>query len=861
MIVLEDFLNLLIYIMTDEVSLLNAKIKSHRDCFGELKFTPRDQRVIEKLLINLLQGHYWVDINQINETFELLVNTTQSRAPIIAKITIQDEKSHKVRIKDEYKSEFDPYTFYKDPSIKQDTISVIASKSGPGKKDVISGYFDKDLPQYLKEIQQNMYQTQLPDFLARFVKKFCPEMSPILHPVLKLILLNLQVVLEQEEILKETKVIKKIEENYFNSEFMSRLNELAGEEAYKDCEPCITKIQELVKTLKGRLDSQGQIITEDKDSPARSAIEEKKKLAQERMAKLKENFAAKQALFAEKNLENQQEESKDEEVEQKVCQHCMDKIQENGEEEYGLPVYVTFTNNFYQTKEENFVLKPQEYNGNNILEADWWPVVSSCNHYYHKKCFETLDKTQFSFCLNKWEAYCPLCKRLSNNFLCINEKTIETSEVQKKSFTEKLTESFKALLRSLNPQVNLPNLPPLNEAFLTRAYQYFIEGAHLLPSSHKLHQTFTLYQLFFKTFKNHLGKTVLLENESSLFSLLSSDQSDLMMTSLFSNNLQQILINSATSPTTLNLILKDTILVKIIQIIASSQETLTNPQLSDCLSLYQTNQTLKQNIINQLTSLLQKIILAFSFNLSMATPSISDQQISKLCSLFFESALTEEYLTNLLHCVGPQSFPEFLNTIFSELKDRPKTEIDLLNTLLTSKTTIIPQTMKFAPMKFSFPETFAGFNTKYFPKKCSLCHQYSQHLFTAICMICGEIMCVSYCGQKPNGPGNLNMHARKFHMGMGIFLDIHRLYIRFVSCPLNVNYTQKNLYVDNIGQDALSVIDNMRSTELRGFDFKQFGLNQELADEVNKAILQQGIRRETFAIAVKTNNKLNDGAL
>jgi len=388
LLMIEDFLNLIIYLMNDEICLLNARLKYAKDCIEELNLSSRDYKMIEKMLINLLHGHYWVDINEIKNSFEDLVNITQGLNSTIAKITIQDEKNHKIRLRDQYQSEFDPYMFYKDPSLKQNIVSGFASKPPGSLKDIVSGVFDRDQPRYLKDIQRNIFRSSLPNFLGRFIKNFDSQTSSMLPSVLKLILLNLQVGLEEEEEdIQDLK--KKIEENYGNTEFGTHLAELGAQEEFKDCGLCIKKIQDLL--VKGK----GKMIIEEEEEKSSPTKEDKKKLAKERMAKMKENFAMKQNLFIEKNLEfmENQEESKEmcqnQKEDQKVCQHCMEGFSDS-EEEYGLPVHITFTNNFYE--KNNPVFKEEDYS-KDILSSDWWPVVSSCHHYYHKKCFDTLYKS------------------------------------------------------------------------------------------------------------------------------------------------------------------------------------------------------------------------------------------------------------------------------------------------------------------------------------------------------------------------------------------------------------------------------------------------------------------------------------
>mmetsp|Transcript_22270 Transcript_22270/g.19118 ORF Transcript_22270/g.19118 Transcript_22270/m.19118 type:complete len:98 (+) Transcript_22270:1735-2028(+) len=71
--------------------------------------------------------------------------------------------------------------------------------------------------------------------------------------------------------------------------------------------------------------------------------------------------------------------------EERICQYCLEKIDTSGQD-YGLPIFVTLTNNFYETtasKDFTFekIVNPQN------LETPWWPVISTCGHYFHSNCF------------------------------------------------------------------------------------------------------------------------------------------------------------------------------------------------------------------------------------------------------------------------------------------------------------------------------------------------------------------------------------------------------------------------------------------------------------------------------------------
>ena len=101
--------------------------------------------------------------------------------------------------------------------------------------------------------------------------------------------------------------------------------------------------------------------------------EEKRNVAKEKMKMIKREFAKKQLLFANKNNEmlshvtNQNEEVKVDSSailappqEDLTCQHCLDKINVHTDT-YGVPIYVSFTNNLYSSSTKANKFEEQDF--------------------------------------------------------------------------------------------------------------------------------------------------------------------------------------------------------------------------------------------------------------------------------------------------------------------------------------------------------------------------------------------------------------------------------------------------------------------------------------------------------------------
>ena len=887
--------------------------------YHDIKSDSRYLRVTEKATKNVLLGSYWTTLVNVKAELENVFLQQQNVDELIQKLTILSEKDHKIRIKDEYQEDFDPYIFYRFPSFQQNVTNSMTTKAQQDKKiDLVSGQYYKDLPQYLKNNQMILFQSNLVNFLSVFIRKFNDVLSPLLRPTLKLILLNLQVLDElfktgKEEEEKTIILRKKMEENYLVNEFTNGLSEIMMKDIYKDCEYCVQKIQGLLKSLSEKLEKKKDVIEDEELLKKSKDVEEKKRLAKERMAKLKESFAKKQEVFAEKNSallaqSKASEETKDTEESFAVaegvntCQYCIEPILEN-EEEYVTPIYINFTNNFYDTKAENVFGKQENYS--DMSKADWWPVVTNCNHQYHKKCYEEVFKSSAmkigNFVTNKYEAYCPLCKTLTNSFLNLNKKKVDDEEPPSthiklhfpelyKSFTEKIV----GLVAELQKKLSVSSPVQVEEEeekekkdekiiriSFERAYEYFIEGFYLQNRPKDLKKQFVLYKNFFKGFQDFFAqKETALEVQKSLFKEISQTDGDInkllsyqpepIVNQLFISILQEILSNNTQDEEHLwrsqLAILQEYVVFKIVQGIALLKLD-NSMSLQDCLSFYQTNLELQAKISNQLIFPIQKIILASWLNFS-----VGFDDLPRTSNEFYQVLLEEErpsddedYLSQLLSQVGiSATFEQFVQDSFCLVMSKSsQADLSPLNSLLAAKTPDLefeaPRIVKYGPRSVKLPDNYAQFNDKYFTEKCQLCEKYSPHLLTSICLICGEIMCEMYCDPLTKVSGNLNRHAKKYHMGMGVFIDMVKLGGRLVNVPLNLRYREQEPYIDNFGQSFNSVLDSHQ--KLKEFDFAKFVLNPKYVEETDQMIRLQSIRQTIFKIGLKLNQKSQNGYL
>ena len=61
-------------------------------------------------------------------------------------------------------------------------------------------------------------------------------------------------------------------------------------------------------------------------------------------------------------------------------------------------------------------------------------------------------------------------------------------------------------------------------------------------------------------------------------------------------------------------------------------------------------------------------------------------------------------------------------------------------------------------------------------------------------VICGEVFCALFCPKYIDKPGNLNRHAKKYHMGASFFLDTQSLDHNLVNAQFHIGIVKRGLY-------------------------------------------------------------------
>jgi len=844
MTVMRDFLMFLVYLMSDELCLLNMNTRTASADLIEAD--PNNLRVIRKAATNVLLSEYWTEYGYLKENMSNSILLDESKiGRVISQISINNEKEQKIRVKDELEVELDPYMFYKTPLLQADVINEATARIQKNQNiDIVAGKSYTDLQKHLFIVREKLFQSNLPAFLREIVSNFS-NLQTLIPTTLKLILLHTQ---------QCSGAIYQIEE------------EILKREEFKECRSCIQKIK-------------GNTIEEGDEK------EMKKKIGLEKMNKMKEEFLKKQAMFADKNKEAF-EEGKEEKggEDMMTCPYCLVKIDAK-KDTYGIPVFINYTNNF--TRESDSARWGID-SYNDLEQALWMPVLSSCHHYYHQKCFgeswrSVRESDEVEAFKNPIEACCSLCKTLCNDFLILNEN--ESLETKTFEITEKPLPSV-YYLNTCQKMLNLledhrmriaikPPAPgekkPISfSVILKRMMNYFMETLHLNEKNNEL---FELYLNFYKSFKKldpqQLGFTGFVNDP--LFALviqrlmiLGTHQKDESDGAAFANFVRlspESLVNEKFSQITLQSIhsdnnddfariqidtLREYVEIRLLQsCILSEGAKLCG--VKDCAVYYKNNMDIVKELIRSTLGIsLCQFALHIYFNNCILQGNQENR--NQICQMVCERDLDEilklaeiPYTVESLGKECVESIEKNAETGYLLLNHFIKKNISATqNQVMAKPELLVPRFLK-------LPETFDEFNKTIYRRKCFICKEYDGEKNMHFCLLCGIVVCEGHClsVKKPKGPGNLNAHAILIHMGTSMYYHLFENVLSIVASPYNVSTMSKSLYSDSFGQTIEEALEGDEK-ELLKIDFKQFVLNKNFVQELKSAVMNQEIEKEYF---------------
>ena len=149
----------------------------------------------------------------------------------------------------------------------------------------------------------------------------------------------------------------------------------------------------------------------------------------------------------------------------------------------------------------------------------------------------------------------------------------------------------------------------------------------------------------------------------------------------------------------------------------------------------------------------------------------------------------------------------------------------------------------------SLPAAYYDFKTSIHKAKCTLCNSISKNGY-AICLICGELRCISKCDSimldESDTVGNLNKHAREEHNGVCAFMGSEYSTVLLVNTPKNVS--RDYLYTGKFGQQ----IEPTKS------DWHEFIISQPTLNKLRQTLALERIPQEIYHTIEITQRKIKD---
>jgi len=885
--VIEDYFTMINFIMNDELCYLSSQVgKQNQKIVEDPEFENRYDKVIRKLLINLMASFYWTDLKQVKASLKNLIKEYEQTENIISEISDFDPDNFKFRLQDQYLKEFDPYFFYKTREMQNKVVIAYTNREKNTNKDTISGPFYRDLPQYLYDIQINFFSSSslLPS-LKRILNNWKERYTVFLGPILRLIFLSCQLIdfLQGEQKAKLTENFVRVFED---PSFIERLKEFWSSPDYKDYSLCLKKILKSVAFIMPKFqDSINYLFTDDEQADPSQL--DKKSLAQQRIQKLKEQFLEKQQKFANKNF--QETESTQNEMEEEkhstdeICQYCQESI--NNGKPYGIPIFMSITNNLGY--DEPWTFAPN-YLHSLKTQPFAYPRMTTCSHYFHKDCHgaiyaktwepQNLRVNQMMF-FNFYDYNCPVCQTLMNNFLVLNPKPStdmieiieDTQKEQKPEFIDKFA---KFITYSEKRDPFIMRQPVALEEYITlknwvfMAQRYFLSTTHLYSNSKNLNKDF---YLLYHLFVNYYAKIIELHQKTPDHPALQI-QKDFEIKGLPSyenfvckdpQTFEDLIINHDflvqqdcmrvmsfiyTNPDQALEYLKR-LCVSIIRGRALLLYQFSNK--NDIHQLYNillSEDFLKQKFFESLQQPINALIYTYILfsaqkldvgewqNVEAKLNLLSNSQIeeedyyNQILEIFQDNTLTIQNILQIQKdTLGLELYDQILH-LFGEEKDSIQQEHSSQQmTQLENQLVIRKQSTFFTRL----PPTYFEFNDTYLKSQCILCKEHRVQNNICLCLICGYTICRRSCkpGVEPIC-GNLTAHAKLHHESSTIFLDIKELLVYVISFPEIVIY-DSSLYIDKFGTKIKDIMEEGRS-KLFSLDFKQIKLNQKLINEIKK---------------------------
>ena len=246
-IVLDDFFLMIDSLMKDELCQLSVEVIKEKETFSQdNSFIIHRSKVMRNVLLNIMASFYWTDLETIKENLRDLMKDFEGLDELIYSLSDIDAAAKKIRLKDEYLKEFDPYLFYKVRVFQRDVNEDFASKYREKKVDLISGKYEaRSSAQHLYNIQQKVFSSSLLSILKNLLINWNETHMKLLGTILRLLYVSLEYIKNNDNTNDESQTINGyLNQAFDNQTFLKTLEDFLNTKDKEDYHQCIRKILE-----------------------------------------------------------------------------------------------------------------------------------------------------------------------------------------------------------------------------------------------------------------------------------------------------------------------------------------------------------------------------------------------------------------------------------------------------------------------------------------------------------------------------------------------------------------------------------------------------------------------------------------
>ena len=647
---------------------------------------------------------------------------------------------------------------------------------------------------------------------------------------------------------------------------------------------------------------------------------ERTKIAQEkvlaRFAAQREAFMKKQGGMgvhvdiAPKNVEEEIKEEIVREIGNKMCCICKNIIDESlsaiNLTPFGRMCYIETSNIIYHALRQTSLDLSKKYGlvgvelSESFIQGKWVPkrmgefgemgsevIPNSCGHFAHYDClnsyFSTTGKSTVGY-------NCPMCKAIANSFLPVVKLGILEPTNQLKTaitcFFTDLSWRQDNILSKNNDRLTLAQPSALwIDRFVNMVYyvaescaisdvqEYEKSGIiELLQSSYNSliiiistyqNQTLSLkldnpFQIIKEPLIAILTNEIILLSQQihkskdfkGFISLQQGDLNSILGTYLIQITLKYYLINRNIQEYNLSEELEKINIRQSCQEMfrdSHSEELVLNDFLHGIKKIYFILRIMREELLS-----ISQII---NSNPQLTTKEIIKAILTQIFPSEAQSTLEELSLLQIEH-IGEANIKDiFLQYILTPGQKTPKTELNEI-----AKHNLLGFYLQTSVWNFKLISLELRYDQQYlreYKRKCNNCK--SKNKSKALCLICGEILCMNAhcCRFKlgPNTVGELTYHAFDCSNGLGLFLHLLDGKILLISVHNN-GTIYKPPYYDEFGENILALMKRRKNINITSKFLVKYMLRESKYGELQKALLGGSIQRLIEYEIQKTGNAI-----